>query len=95
MRVVIGVDWSDQTFAAIAQIFHLYRPTDVTLVHGVDLGILEHPVVAEAGTVQGYDDFRHTMVDAGRQVLARAETMVPSDIQSIRKVNEIGSPAQL
>lgn len=95
MRVVIGVDWSDQAFAAIAQIFHIYHPTDVTLVHAVDLGILEHPVVAEAGTVQGYDDFRHTMVDAGRHVLARAETMVPSDIQSIRKVNEIGSSAQL
>lgn len=95
MRVVIGVDWSDQSFAAVTQTFQLYRPTDVTLVHGVDLGILEHPVVAEAGNVQGYDDFRNAMVDAGRQVLERAETMVPPDVQSIRKINEIGSPAQL
>jgi len=95
MRVVIGVDWSDQAFAAITQTFQLYRPTDVTLVHGVDLGILEHPIVAQAGNVQGYDDFRHAMVDSGRQLLERAAAMVPAEVASIRKVNEIGSPAQL
>ena len=95
MRVVIGVDWSDQAFAALVQTFQLYHPTDVTLVHGVDLGILEHPFMAQAGNVQGYDDFRHAMVDSGRQLLERAAAMVPAEIASIRKVNEIGSPAQL
>jgi nucleotide-binding universal stress UspA family protein len=95
MRVVIGVDWSDQAFAAVTQTFQLYHPTDVTLVHGVELGILEHPVVAQAGNVQGYDDFRNAMVDAGRQLLERAAAMVPAEVASIRKVNEIGSPAQL
>ncbi|MEQ1681014.1 MAG: universal stress protein [Nitrospira sp.] len=95
MRVVIGVDWSDQAFAAVTQTFQLCHPTDVTLVHGVDLGILEHPVVAQAGNVQGYDDFRKAMVDSGHQLLERAVGMVPAEVTSIRKVNEIGSPAQL
>lgn len=95
MRVVIGVDWSDQAFAAVTQTFQLYQPTDVTLVHGVDLGILAHPFVAQAGNVQGYDDFRNAMVDSGRQLLERAAAMVPAEVTSIRKVNEIGSPAQL
>ena len=95
MRVVIGVDWSDQAFAAVGQTFQLYHPTDVTLVHGVDLGILKHPFVAQAGNVQGYDDFRHAMVDSGSQLLERAAAMVPAEVASIRKVNEIGSPAEL
>lgn len=95
MRVVIGVDWSDQSFAAVTQTFQLYRPTDVTLVHGIELGILEHPVVAQAANVQGYDDFRNAMMDSGRQLLERAEAMVPPEVTCIRKVNEIGSPAQL
>jgi nucleotide-binding universal stress UspA family protein len=95
MRVVIGVDWSDQAFAAVTQTFQLYRPADVTLVHGVDLGILEHPFVAQAGNVQGYDDFRKAMVDSGTQLLERAAAMVPAEIASIRNVNEVGSPAQL
>lgn len=95
MRVIIGVDWSDQAFTAITQTFQLYRPTDVTLVHAVELGILQHPVVAQAGNVQGYDDFRNAMIDSGRQLLDRAAAMAPTDVESIRKVNEIGSPAQL
>lgn len=95
MRVVIGVDWSDQSFAAITQTFQVYHPTDVTFVHGVELGILEHPFVAQAGNVQGYDDFRHAMVDSGRQVVERAAAMVPAEGTSIRKVNDIGNPAQL
>lgn len=95
MRVVIGVDWSDQAFAAVSQTFQLYHPTDVTLVHGIDLGILEHPVVAQAGDLQGYDDFRNAMVDSGRQLLDRTADMIPPGIELIRKVNEIGSPAQL
>jgi nucleotide-binding universal stress UspA family protein len=95
MRVVIGVDWSDQAFAAITQTFQLYHPTDVTLVHAVELGILQHPVVAQAGNVQGYDDFRNAMIDSGRQLLDRAAAMAATDVASIRKVNEIGSPAQL
>lgn len=95
MRVVIGVDWSDQAFAAVTQTFQLYHPTDVTLVHGVDLGILAHPFVAQASNVQGYDDFRNAMVGSGRQLLERAAVMVPAEVTSIRKVNEIGSPAQV
>ena len=95
MRVTIGLDWSDQAFAALAQTFQLYRPTDVTLVHSIDVGIFEHPIVAQAADLQGYDDFRNAMVDSGRQLLERAENMVPSDVPSIRKVNEVGSPAQL
>lgn len=95
MRVVIGVDWSDQAFAAVTQTFQLYHPTDVTLVHGVDLGILKHPFVAQAGNVQGYDDFRHAMVDSGSQLLERAAATVPAEVTSIRKVNEIANPAQL
>ncbi|NGZ94982.1 MAG: hypothetical protein CV089_02405 [Nitrospira sp. WS110] len=95
MRVVIGVDWSDQAFAAVTQTFQLYHPTDITLVHGVDLGILRSPVVAQAGNVQGYEDFRNAMVDAGHKALDHAATMVPPEIQSIRKVNEVANPAQL
>lgn len=95
MRVIVGIDWSDQAFAALTQTFQLYHPTDVTLVHGVDLGILKHPFVAQAGNVQGYDDFRKAMVDSGNQLLDRAAALIPAEIASIRKVNEIGNPAQL
>lgn len=95
MRVAIGVDWSDQAFAALAQTFYLYRPTDVTLVHSVDVGIFEHPVVAQAANLQGYDDFRNAMIESGRQLLDRAAGMVPPEVETVRKVNELSTPAEL
>ncbi|MDH5641678.1 MAG: universal stress protein [Nitrospira sp.] len=95
MRLIIGIDWSDQAFAAVTQTFHLYHPADVTLVHGVNLGFFEQPIVAQAGNLQGYDDFRNAMVDAGLQLLERAAAMIPPDIPAARKINEIGSPAQV
>ena len=95
MRIIIGVDWSEQAFTAVTQTFHLYHPTDVTLAHGVDLGFFEQPIVAQAGNLQGYDDFRNAMVDAGRQLLERAAAMIPPGVKTVRKINEIGSPAQV
>ena len=95
MRIAIGIDWSDQAFTAVTQTFHVYHPTDVTLVHGVNLGFFEQPLIAEITNLQGYDDFRHAMVDSGRQLLERVAAMVPSDAGSVRKINEIGSPAQV
>jgi nucleotide-binding universal stress UspA family protein len=95
MRVAIGVDWSEQAFTAVTQTFHAYRPTDVTLVHGVDLGLFEHPIVAQAANLQGYDEFRNALIDAGRQLLDRAAAMIPADVGKVRRINEIGSPAQI
>lgn len=95
MKIVVGVDWSEQAFATVQQVLHLYRPAELTLVHGVDLGIFEYPIVAQAANLQGYDDFRKSLVDAGRQVLTRTANMLPFDSDSVKQVNEVGSPAEI
>jgi nucleotide-binding universal stress UspA family protein len=95
MKIVVGVDWSDQAFAAVQQALYLYRPTEVTLVHGVDLGLFEYPIVAQAANLQGYDDFRNALIDAGRQVLDRTANMLPFEGDFVKKVNEVGSPADI
>lgn len=94
MRVVAGVDWSDAAFAAVEQLGLLYRPDDVTLVHGVDLGLFEYPIVAEAANLQGYDIFRKSMFDAGGESLERAAAMLPEDIPKPRRLCEFGKPAR-
>lgn len=53
MRIVAGVDWSEAAFAAVKQIRLLYRPDDILLVHGVDFGIFQSPIVAGAANLQG------------------------------------------
>ena len=93
MRIVAGVDWSDEAFAAVEQIGLLYRPDDVVLVHGVDLGMFQSPVVAGAVNLQGYDEFRQAMIDAGRKAIERCRTLLPAETSSIRTLCEVQHPA--
>ena len=93
MRIVVGVDWSDEAFAAVEQIGLLYRPDDVVLVHGVDLDMLQSPIVAGAFNLQGYDEFRQALIDAGHQAVERCRTLLPAESPSIRTMCEVQHPA--
>lgn len=93
MKIVAGVDWSDEAFAAVKQIGLLYRPDEVVLVHGVDLGMFHYPIVAEAANVQGYDEFRQALLEAGRQAVEQCRTLLPAETPSIRTLCEVQHPA--
>ena len=93
MRIVVGVDWSDEAFSAVEQIGLLYRPDDVVLVHGVDLGMLQSPIVAGAVNLQGYDEFRQALIEAGHQAVERCRTLLPAETPSIRTLCEVQHPA--
>jgi nucleotide-binding universal stress UspA family protein len=92
MRIVVGVDWSEESFAAVEQVGLLYRPDDVVLVHGVDLGMFQSPLVAGAANLQGYDEFRQAMIDAGRQAVERCRSLLPAETPSIRTMCEVQHP---
>jgi nucleotide-binding universal stress UspA family protein len=89
MKVVAGVDWSDEAFAAVEQLGLLYKPDEVLLVHGVDLGMFQSPLLAGAANLQGYDEFRRAMLDAGRQAVERGKTVLPADIPSVQTKSEL------
>jgi nucleotide-binding universal stress UspA family protein len=92
MRIVVGVDWSDEAFAAVEQVGLLYRPDDVVLVHGVDLGMFQSPLVAGAFNLQGYNEFRQALIDAGDQAIERCRSLLPAEIPSIRTMCEVQHP---
>ena len=93
MRIVAGVDWSGEAFATVEQVGLLYRPDEVVLVHGVDLGMFQSPIVAGAVNLQGYDEFRQALMDAGRQAVERCRTLLPAETPSIRTLCEVQHPA--
>lgn len=95
MRIVIAVDWSDQAFNAVQEACRLFSPAEVTLVHAVNLGFLEHPVVAQAMNLQGYDEFRRAMQDSGAQLLDRTAALIPPQVSHVKRVCECGSPASI
>jgi len=77
----------------VEQVGLLYRPDDVVLVHGVDLGMFQSPMVAGAVNLQGYDEFRQAMIEAGRQAVERCRTLLPAETPSIRTLCEVQHPA--
>ncbi|MDZ4732919.1 MAG: universal stress protein [Nitrospirota bacterium] len=93
MRIIVGVDWSDEAFATVEQIGLLYKPDEVVLVHGVDLGIFHYPMVAGAANLQGYGDFRQALMEAGRHAVERCRALLQSEVPSIRTLFEIQHPA--
>lgn len=93
--MVIAIDWSDEAFAALKFATALFRPQEVSLVHGVDMGWFQYPIVAGAGNLQGYDEFRRAMEDSGRQLMVRAAANLPEGIAVVTQVSEIGKPATL
>ena len=95
MRVLMALDWSEQAFAAVREAAYLYELQEVILVHGIDLGMFQYPVVAELSNMQGYDDFRKAMENAGRELLDHTTTMLPSEGLSITRVCEFAKPASL
>jgi len=95
MRIVVAVDWSDQAFNAVQEACALYEPKELTLVHAMDLGLLESPVMAQAMILQGYDDFRKAMLDAGQQLMEQTAKLVPPAVSSVKRVCELGRPAQV
>ncbi len=84
MKIVVGISTSDKDFVALRQSFQLFHPTEVTLVHAVDLGLYFELSVAVEDSE-----------DAGRQVLGKAAAMVPSDVTTVRQINESANPAEL
>jgi nucleotide-binding universal stress UspA family protein len=93
--MVIGVDWSDEAFAAVQQALLLYRPTEVTIVHGIDLGLFEYPALAQVGGLQGYEGFRWAVTAAGEALLERTAMTVYPACPSVKQVNETGNPARV
>ncbi|HKO30815.1 MAG TPA: universal stress protein [Nitrospiraceae bacterium] len=82
MRILVGVDLSDQAFAAVEQIGLLYRADEIVIVHGV----------AQAANLQGTVELRQALLDAGRTVVERCRTLLPAETSSIRTLCEAQDP---
>ncbi len=55
--------------------------------------MFQSPLVAGATNLQGYDDFRQAMIDAGLKAIERCRILLPAAIPSIRSMCEVQHPA--
>lgn len=95
MRILIAVDWSDETFAAVQAVGRMYCPDEVALIHAVDVTPFESPVFAPHIAKAAYADVRDAMVQSGEQLLEQTAALAPAGVKSTRRLCELGSPADV
>ena len=93
MRIAVAIDWSESSFDTIKTIARLYQPSEVILIHAVDLHPFENPLLAPAVAKHAFEDFRDAMRDAGRKLLDESSALVSHENTKITRRMEIGRPA--
>jgi nucleotide-binding universal stress UspA family protein len=93
MRIAVAVDWSDQAFSTVQNVFQLYQPEEIILIHAVDLHPFENPLLAPVIAKQAFEEFRQAMLDGGRTVLDQTAALLPPDSMKITRRLEVGRPA--
>ena len=95
MKIVIGVDWSDEAFAAVRTVSDLFAPESLTLAHAIDLRPFETPLIAPAISRQAYEAFKDAMQTAGDEVLDASSKQIPPGWSRIERVAEVGAPTSV
>lgn len=93
MRIAVAVDWSEPSFDTVKSIAHLYQPSEVILIHAVDLHPFENSLFAPAVAKQSLEEFRDAMMDAGRKLLDQCSALISHERMKITRCLEIGRPA--
>ncbi len=95
MRILVAVDWSDETFAAVQAVGRMYRPDELVLIHAVDVTPFESPLFAPHIAKEAYADVRDAMVQSGQQLLEQTAALAPAGVKSTRRLCELGAPADV
>ena len=95
MRILVAVDWSDETFAAVQAVGRMYFPDELALIHAVDVTPFESPVFAPHIAKEAYADVRQAMVQSGEQLLEQTAALAPAGVKSTRRLCELGEPADV
>ena len=69
MNVVIGLDWSDDAFAALRIVTDQFAADRLTLVHAVDLGPFQSPLFASTVVSQALEGYKAAVEMAGEELL--------------------------
>lgn len=93
MRIAVAVDWSEPSFDAVKGMAYLYQPSEVIMIHAVDLHPFENPLFAPAIAKQAFEEFRDAMMEAGRKVLDQTSALIAHEGTKITRRLEIGRPA--
>ncbi len=95
MRIVVAVDWRDQSQSALQEIIDLYQPHELTLVHAVNLGALQSPPIADAMDHESYQEFeraKQRVMDQAEERLQELVAHMQQNVPAVKYVSAAGEP---
>ena len=96
LRVVAGVDWSDDSLAGIRQVSSLYAPHELVLVHAVQFPGIRSPVGWGGRDAQeSIEPHIRASVAAASRSLRWTSLLTQRETCAVRQVCEVGAPARL
>src|SRR3972149_8787076 len=91
MRILLAVDGSDNSYAAVQALKFLGRMEAITLLHVLDVPTPAYPMTAPEVRHEYYETER-TMRADGERLLDRVLSLLPTEKGSVTKRLETGSP---
>lgn len=93
MRIVVAVDGSPQSTQAIQVLAQFGPLKEVTLVHAIALPDLDHPMITPELRDSVLQEVETKLRAEGEQLLDQIIPTLPSNCQTIHRINQIGSPS--
>ena len=95
MNMILAVDGSTQSRDAVRSLAHFAPSDELTLVHAMVLPDLDHPMITPELRDQVIDELKEKLRQDGEALLDQTQAEVPQDFPTVRRVHQIGSPAQV
>ncbi len=95
MRILVAVDGSDQAYEAIRAIIHFQQPSQVILLHVIDVPAPMYPTVMPEVSAEIRSSMEQAMRQDGDSLLSQAAAMLPFTGAMVTKRLEVGRPADI
>lgn len=95
MNVVIGLDGSDDAFAALRIGTDQFLADRITLVHAVDVGPFKSPLFASAVVSQAFEGYKAAVGMAGEALLDSTMARISSGKAQVDRVLQDGNPSSV
>ena len=93
MRILIGVDGSDNSFEALQALKHLARAEELMFLHVLDVPKPTYPRMVPKVAGELYVEFEKFMKEEGERLLERMRSLLPMNSGPVTTRLVVGSPA--
>ncbi len=93
MKILLAIDGSPQSSAAVDSLAHFQSLHEVVLVHALHLPDLDHPMIPPEMRDRVIREIQDTLRHKGEALLEQTQSGLPKGVGTVTRIHQIGSPA--